>query len=316
MDELRYFLANETGLIIGFIGTIVSLVGIVAQKIRDLLISQGGKARSKVQKFTSIFSLCTSGFLLLFSIGLITNYYDINYYGQTAAKDLPQISENLNGEENEDKSDIKPVTGTITKPDLDVESDVESVKEPSTKPDSDVESDMESVKEPGTNPAMGTNAELTTEATEPIDPNLDPAQQTGGPTLPINPVEPPIEPLPQWESTSAPDSSSQQYSDLDVNAWYYDAVRYVLEREIMCGTSDTKFEPEKDLTRASFVYALYQIAGAPPVLVTAEYLDVEENAWYSCVVEWSVNQELSFDNLLDFFQPNASVTREQLALLL
>lgn len=45
-------------------------------------------------------------------------------------------------------------------------------------------------------------------------------------------------------------SDELPFIDVIKSAWYYDDVKNAFENSYMFGTSDTKFEPETDLTRA------------------------------------------------------------------
>lgn len=44
---------------------------------------------------------------------------------------------------------------------------------------------------------------------------------------------------------------------------FYDAVKYLYERDIMNGTSDTLFSPNAELTRGMVVTILYRMEGEP-----------------------------------------------------
>ena len=49
--------------------------------------------------------------------------------------------------------------------------------------------------------------------------------------------------------------------DVSKDAWYYDAVNYVMDQKYMNGISAKDFDPLGNLTRAQFVQVLYNVEG-------------------------------------------------------
>ena len=94
----------------------------------------------------------------------------------------------------------------------------------------------------------------------------------------------------------------EDYTDVHVGDWYYDAVAYVSEHGLMDGVGSGKFNPEGAVTRAMVWTVLARMAG-------------EEtgggSTWYSKAQEWVMETGIS-----DGTNPMASITREQLAAML
>lgn len=105
------------------------------------------------------------------------------------------------------------------------------------------------------------------------------------------------------------------FTDVKENAWYYDAVAYVYKTGLMVGTEKTRFEPNVVLSRAMIVTMLYRIAGTPEITAgqNIPFTDVASDAWYYDAVAWAYGEGITFGTSETTFDPNHSVTREQLA---
>ncbi len=109
---------------------------------------------------------------------------------------------------------------------------------------------------------------------------------------------------------------SGSFKDVKTDAWYHEAVDYVVENGLMYGMSDTVFAPENKTTRAQLVTVLYRLAGSPETELTEQFKDVAENAWYAEAVAWAYANEITTGITEDLFAPEANVTREQVVTFL
>ena len=92
------------------------------------------------------------------------------------------------------------------------------------------------------------------------------------------------------------------FTDVSVNAWYYEAVKYVYEKGIMNGMDRYSFQPNGTLTRAMIWTMLARLDG----------VDTEGgNSWYAKAQEWATANSVS-----DGENPTGEVTREQLITML
>ena len=92
------------------------------------------------------------------------------------------------------------------------------------------------------------------------------------------------------------------FTDVSVNAWYYEAVKYVYENGIMNGMDRYSFQPNGTLTRAMIWTMLARLDG----------VDTEGgNSWYAKAQEWATATGVS-----DGENPTGEVTREQLITML
>ena len=108
------------------------------------------------------------------------------------------------------------------------------------------------------------------------------------------------------------------YSDVKSDAWYYDAVRICRDNGVFNGVSEDSFGTDVKFTRAQLVTAL---AGAAKYDKTAyeksvPFTDVPEDKWYSAPAAWAYDNGITSGTGGGRFSPNATVSREQLAVML
>ena len=121
---------------------------------------------------------------------------------------------------------------------------------------------------------------------------------------------------PDWTEPEEPATDvSDIFLDIAPNAWYKDAVQYAYDSGLMTGVSANEFAPEATTTRAMIVSMLARLEGVESA-ESAGFTDVAANDWYAQAVSWaaSVGVVNGFDD--GTFQPNAAITREQLAAIL
>ena len=105
------------------------------------------------------------------------------------------------------------------------------------------------------------------------------------------------------------------FTDVSEGDWFYDPVCFVFENGLMTGTSATTFEPNTHLSRAMLVAVLHRLEGSPAAS-GGDFTDVADGDWYAQAVNWAASVDVvnGFDD--GTFQPNAAITREQLAAIL
>lgn len=96
--------------------------------------------------------------------------------------------------------------------------------------------------------------------------------ETGEPSEPEQPAEQP-------EQTTG-------FTDVAADAWYAQAVRYVVDNSMMNGNGDGTFEPEIAVSRSMLVQVLYNLEGKPEA-EDAAFTDVAADAWYADAVAWA-----------------------------
>lgn len=103
--------------------------------------------------------------------------------------------------------------------------------------------------------------------------------------------------------------------DVQADAWYYDAVRYVYQNSIMQGTGAVAFSPEDTTTRAMIVTMLYRLEGAPEAAASV-FADVAADQWYADAVGWAAANGVVNGVSETAFAPDNPITREQMAAIL
>ena len=114
-----------------------------------------------------------------------------------------------------------------------------------------------------------------------------------------------------------PQPSDFPFTDVAENAWYYDAVVYAWENDLMTGTSAATFAPGMTTDRAMLATLLWRLEGSPSVDYLMGFDDVAEGLWYSEAVRWAASEGV-VTGVGDgsSFAPTGAITREQMAVML
>lgn len=119
------------------------------------------------------------------------------------------------------------------------------------------------------------------------------------------------------QTPGEPDHSSvckaKEYSDVDLNAWYHNAVCYVLDKGYMSGFNATEFGPNKTVTRAMVAQIFYNMENTPAVSSGKEFPDVAYGQWYYNAITWAAANGVVSGYGDGTYQPDKSVSREELA---
>ena len=117
--------------------------------------------------------------------------------------------------------------------------------------------------------------------------------------------------------TISADSEAAAFSDVSRGDWYYDAVIYCYEFELMNGTGGLQFSPSNTLTRAMAVTILYRFLGSPSASGLGNpFTDVPNNEWYSDAVKWMSMMGYVNGYGDSLFGLEDDVTKEQAATML
>ena len=105
------------------------------------------------------------------------------------------------------------------------------------------------------------------------------------------------------------------FTDVSETAWYKNSVDYAVEHGLMNGTGTNTFEPESTMTRAMLVTVLWRYANAPKPGANP-FTDVPNGKWYTDAVAWAAENGVVNGVGDGKFEPDGSVTREQMATIL
>ena len=105
------------------------------------------------------------------------------------------------------------------------------------------------------------------------------------------------------------------FTDVNPGDWYYDAVKFVFDNNLMDGVGDGKFDPDGTLTRAMIAQVLYNLEGETGSYPTV-FDDVAKSAWYADAVNWAAASGIVEGKGNGKFDPNAAITRQEMAAIL
>ena len=122
---------------------------------------------------------------------------------------------------------------------------------------------------------------------------------------------------PTWGADAYPTAvwKPSGYFDVKPGSWYEQSVQYATEHGLMNGTGTNTFEPESTMTRAMLVTVLWRYANAPKPGANP-FTDVPNGKWYTNAVAWAAENGVVNGVGDGKFEPDGSVTREQMATIL
>lgn len=122
------------------------------------------------------------------------------------------------------------------------------------------------------------------------------------------------EPEPTPNPTPEPNKT---FSDLEDGAWYLEAVEFVSSEGIIRGYDDGRFGPYDTLTRGQLITMLWRIQGKPSASTnTQPFDDVDYSDYYGNAIRWARATGVASGYGNNTFNPEASITREEIAVVL
>jgi hypothetical protein len=112
------------------------------------------------------------------------------------------------------------------------------------------------------------------------------------------------------EATPAP-----VFSDVSTSYWGYNAITILSGKGIVSGYPDGTFKPGATVTRAEFAAMLVKALSLNTAGTTGQFTDVTADDWYYGSINAAVNEGLVSGTGDNLFAPNASITREQMAVM-
>lgn len=104
------------------------------------------------------------------------------------------------------------------------------------------------------------------------------------------------------------------FSDVPSNAYYKDAVKWAVEKNITSGKSKTTFAPDNKCDRAQAVTFLWRAAGSPaPESKSMPFADVAAGSYYYDAVLWALENGVTQGVSDTMFGPDRSCSRGQIA---
>lgn len=106
------------------------------------------------------------------------------------------------------------------------------------------------------------------------------------------------------------------FNDVKDSAWYFEAVKYMYEKQYCDGFGWGQFGPDVSLSRAMLVTILYRVEGEPAVTSNGVFADVASGSWYENAVAWASANGIVTGYNSYTFAPDDLITREQIAAIL
>lgn len=128
----------------------------------------------------------------------------------------------------------------------------------------------------------------------------------GGSSTPAEPTEP----------TTPPSGTGLPFTDVTTGDWFLENVKYVYEKGLMNGTSDTTFSPKQTTNRAMIVTILHRLENSPAVDAQSPFADVAADQYYANPVAWAAANGIVTGTSETTFAPLNNITREQMAAIL
>lgn len=101
------------------------------------------------------------------------------------------------------------------------------------------------------------------------------------------------------------------FADVAMDAYYYDAVKWAVNKGVTNGVSETLFGPDQACTRAQIVTFLWRAAGSPEPKSGSSFADVAADAYYAKAVAWAVENGITKGTSETTFHPDETCTRAQ-----
>ena len=108
---------------------------------------------------------------------------------------------------------------------------------------------------------------------------------------------------------------SSLFNDIYTDDWYYSAVKYVYENNIIKGYTNGNFGPNDNLTRAMLVTILHRMENEEKVSNKNNFSDVG-NTWYTNAIDWASDKKIVMGYGDGTFKPNNKITRQDLMVIL
>lgn len=105
------------------------------------------------------------------------------------------------------------------------------------------------------------------------------------------------------------------FADVATDAYYYDAVKWAVNKGITNGVSETLFGPDQACTRAQIVTFLYRALGKLAA-AQAGFTDVAADSYYADAVNWAAENGVTKGISETLFGPDGSCTRAQIVTFL
>ncbi|OCT15206.1 hypothetical protein A8709_13975 [Paenibacillus pectinilyticus] len=108
---------------------------------------------------------------------------------------------------------------------------------------------------------------------------------------------------------------TKSFTDVASTHWAYGAIQEMASKHVVNGTSETTFEPGREITRAEFTTMLVNALNLKDASVMT-FADVSSQAWYADAVSKAVQAGIVAGKDARTFDPNSSISREEMVTMM
>ena len=111
--------------------------------------------------------------------------------------------------------------------------------------------------------------------------------------------------------------SKLPFDDVKEDSWYYNAIKYVFNNDIIKGYDMYTFAPSDNVTRGMLVTILHRMEGSTKATGASKFNDVQDSSkYYYEAVKWATDNKIVSGYNEKKFGPTDYITRQQLAVIL
>ena len=121
-----------------------------------------------------------------------------------------------------------------------------------------------------------------------------------------------------WRCSGKPEPKAEEnpFVDVGTDTYYYKAILWAYENDIVFGMDDTHFAPNDTITRGDFVTMLYHAEGTPAYTTENPFEDIPETSYCLDAVLWAYENGIAFGIDDTHFAPDEKCTRGQVTAFL
>ncbi len=106
-----------------------------------------------------------------------------------------------------------------------------------------------------------------------------------------------------------------KFTDVKANDWFYDSVKFAVEKGWFNGVTEDTFAPNLPVTRGMLVTVLHRAEGNPAAVAGTPFADVDMGMYYGNAVAWAETNHIVEGVSETNFAPDQHITREQIAVI-
>ena len=114
-----------------------------------------------------------------------------------------------------------------------------------------------------------------------------------------------------WRAKGKPQATETDHPFVDLNteAYYYEAVLWAYENNIVNGIDSTHFAPNETVTRGQFAAFLHRAEGEPAYTTENPFTDISDSDYYYNAVLWAYENGITEGTDATHFAPQKTCTR-------